>query len=117
MSATTTQAAGTAPAREIVKTGHMEETPMSGRASDKTTLPNWLMPILAAILLALIGFVYTTIDRRITDAKEGYEKDIKRLELKIETQDTWIRNMRELLIAHGWDISEDGKVTKRGEKK
>lgn len=41
----------------------------SESSKDRTALPNWLMPILFTVFLALVTFVYTTIDRRITDNK------------------------------------------------
>lgn len=36
---------------------------------DKTTIPNWLMTILFALMFTAGGFVYNTVDRRISDNK------------------------------------------------
>lgn len=84
---------------------------------DRTSLPNWLMPILFTVLFAFLTFVYATIANNIAMLKEGYEKGIDRLERRLETQETFMKNTREMLIRYGWDISDSGVITKRLEKK
>lgn len=69
-------------------------------ARDRTAVPNWVMPILATIVLALIAFVYSTIDR-----------EMGRLDRRLETQEIYMKNTREQLIAHGWQVDNQGNIT------
>lgn len=75
-------------------------------ARDKTSIPNWFMPVLCSILFVLLGFVYTTVDRRIEDK----QREIDRLERRLETQETFMKNTREQLIANGWTVDDLGVI-------
>lgn len=93
-------------------------------SKDKTSLPNWLMPIVCGVLLALLGFVYTTVDRRIDEAKSEAKADIEReerahqtevseLKIRLSTQEIFTQNTREQFIKNNWDFTESGKLVKR----
>jgi hypothetical protein len=64
-----------------------------------TLVPNWVMPILTVVLLALFGFVYTTFTKA-----DGELRD------RIAVQEMKMENTREQLIAHGWTVDEQGKI-------
>lgn len=71
---------------------------------DKTALPNWLMPLLCSAFVGLLVWIFTT-------SNQSTQREIERVSTKVETQDTWIRNTREQLIAHGWAVDPQGNVT------
>lgn len=99
--------------RELPKVA--EDTPLMppAKTANTTSLPNWLMPIIIGAFIALIGLAYTAIDRRVDEARQDYREKIDKLERRIEVQETYMKNSRELLIKHGWDVSDDGKITRR----
>lgn len=76
-------------------------------AREKTALPNWAWSVLCFMLLGLLGFVYATVDRRIEDQAHEREK----LERRLETQETFMKNTREQLIAHGWTVDNMGNIS------
>jgi hypothetical protein len=72
-------------------------------ARDKTAIPNWLMPIICTAFVSLIVYIFTTIVQNI-------EKNYEKLERRIDTQETYMKNTREQLIAHGWTVDDNGNV-------
>jgi hypothetical protein len=68
-------------------------------SGQKTQLPNWLIVLLAGIFVTLIGFVYTTIDRRLNDLKQDQS-----------TITAWMQNTREQLIRNGWKPDINGNL-------
>ncbi len=68
-------------------------------ARDRTTMPNWLMTAIVLAFFALLGFVYTTM-----------QKELDRLDARVSTQESWMKNTREQLIAHGWTVDDQGNI-------
>jgi hypothetical protein len=83
-----------------------EATDVMPPARDRTSLPNWFLPIIFVAFFTLIGFVYATVDRRIED--KG--REVEKLEHRLELQETYMKNTREQLIAHGWTVDEQGNI-------
>ena len=75
-------------------------------ARDRTQMPNWVMTAIVGILMVLLGFVYTTVDRRIEDK----QREIDKLEIRLATQETYMKNTREQLIANGWKVDDAGNI-------
>lgn len=97
---------------------------MPQASHDRTTLPNWMLSIICTLFMVLLGFVYQTVSNRIDDVKTSYREsldtikalnaaEVKDLKDRVSRQETYMRNSRELLIEHGWNIDDDGKITKR----
>lgn len=72
---------------------------MATSRNDKTAIPNWLMGFIILAFFSLLGFVYSTVDRQIG-----------KLEMRIQTQETYMKNTREKLIEHGWSIDDNGNI-------
>jgi len=84
-------------------TEHIDTMPP---AQDKTTVPNWALTTFCGVLLLLLGFVYTTVDRRIEDK----QREMDKLEIRVAQQETYMKNTREKLIANGWQVDEAGNI-------
>jgi hypothetical protein len=77
------------------------QTSESGK--DKTALPNWLMPLICSVFIGLVVYAFTTV---VQNLEKGNEK----LERRLDTQETYMKNTREQLIAHGWTVDDQGNV-------
>lgn len=74
-----------------------------GNNKDKTPLPNWLMPIICTAFIGLVVWAFTTVIQNLS-------RDNEKLERRIELQETYTKNTREQLIAHGWTVDDKGNV-------
>jgi len=76
---------------------------LTNQQKDKTALPNWLMPILCTAFIGLVVWSFTTVVQNL-------QKENEKLEIRMATQETYMKNTREQLIAHGWTVDDQGNV-------
>lgn len=68
---------------------------------DRTALPNWLMPLICTAFIGLIVWIFNS-------SIQSMSKENEKLERRLETQETYMKDTREKLIAHGWTVDERG---------
>jgi hypothetical protein len=62
----------------------------------KASLPTWLMSILVAAVLTLLSWIYI--------------EQMGDLRGRVQTSETFIKNTREQMIAHGWKLDREGNL-------
>src|ERR1700684_2833752 len=83
-----------------------EMAPTSRTPEDKAAIPNWLMQIVIGTFLALIGFVYSTIQKDFSHQQD----QITDLKNNLSLEQVRQQNTREQLIAHGWTVDDQGNI-------
>src|SRR5215510_3619691 len=56
---------------------------------DSTKVPNWVFPILATVLFALLGFVYVTVKAQMDDNRAMLQKQIDEMNQRVQQEETW----------------------------
>jgi hypothetical protein len=70
----------------------------------KTVLPSYLMPILFTILLALLSFVYTTVDRRITENKSDGQQQYSESATEVRILRTYVIQLTQEMTRRGLQV-------------
>lgn len=79
---------------------------------DDSRMPPWFYQAITVALLILVAILVL----RTFEMKSDFKDQLSDLNYRLQVQETYMKNSREHLIAHGWDVSDDGKISKRKEE-
>lgn len=99
-------AAGAGFTKEEKEVATEKEKVGTTRGQDATRIPNWVFPILATIVLGLIAVIWQFNQAQFNEVNNT----MREMKSHMETVDTFIKNTREQLIAHGWSIDDNGNI-------
>lgn len=91
---------------------------------DVTRLPNWLMPLICSAFIGLVAVVYGSMQGNIAalkqdqkdamvEMKRAYDREFERQAGQIEKLEAYMHNTREWVKGYGFDIDDNGRITKR----
>ncbi len=90
-------------AKHFEKQSELFAQMVQGSGKDKIGIPNFMVSIFLGVVLALVAWIFN-------NSLQTIQRDAEKLERKVETQETWTKNTREQLIAHGWQVDDQGNV-------